>query len=240
MVVAGLSHQRYEVYTLKWEIPVGNFYGVYGKSSSGSGVYGESDSGSAVRGKSPTGYAGDFDGNVRVTGNVGIDATSPAEKLEVSGNVKADKLIYSTPRTHYFVVGGEAFVPGSNVAYTNTYITGGAYIHSGWGTMVAAVHLPQGAIARELKVFFDDNSASDMEVWLGRLILSSGGYNSMTNSVDSSGISGYGNKIKSAHSFKTIDNTLYSYHVKAHSTAWDGDNMKIMGAVITYTLSEAP
>jgi hypothetical protein len=46
-------------------------FGVYGRSdSSGVGVYGFSGTGSGVRGDSPNGLAGDFTGNVRVTGSL--------------------------------------------------------------------------------------------------------------------------------------------------------------------------
>jgi len=46
------------------------FVGVIGKGKSGAGVYGESESEAGVKGVSLSGYAGEFVGNVRITGNL--------------------------------------------------------------------------------------------------------------------------------------------------------------------------
>lgn len=168
------------------------------------------------------------------TGDVHIQG-----KLDVGGNVEANSLVYSRPRTHYFVVGGEAFVPATDVAYQNSGGTGGAFIESGRNTLVAPVHLPHGAVVSEFKVFFNDNSTRDISVSLYKLNLTDGSYYMMAN-VGSSGISGYGNKTDTNISEATIDNTVYAYSVDAFSFNWDGSNMRIMGALITYTISEAP
>ena len=155
----------------------------------------------------------------------------------MSGSLTVPAVTYTAPRTHYFVVGGEGFVPGSNVDYVNTYGNGGAYISSGWGALVAPVHLPQGAVVTEFKVFFDDTSASDMSVLL-YLQGMAGGYALMAE-VASSGASGYYSQTDTTISSATIDNTIYSYLIDAYSTAWDS-NLRIKGALVTYTISEAP
>lgn len=98
---------------------------------------------------------------------------------------------------------------------------------------------PRGRVVSEFKVFFNDNSTSDILVYLLRLNLT-GGSDYMMAYVNSSGISGYGNKADTSISEATIDNTVYAYSVKALSMSWDGSNMRIMGAVITYMISEAP
>jgi hypothetical protein len=155
----------------------------------------------------------------------------------MSGTLTVPKITYSPARTRYFSVGGEAFNPGSNVAYTNTYGMGGAYISSGSGALVAPVHLPQGAVVTSFKVFFNDTSTSNMDVYLDCLSLTSGGYSSLAN-VSSTGISGYGNISDTTITNGTINNTTCGYTVYAYSTSWNS-SLKIMGALITYTVSEA-
>ncbi len=102
---------------------------------------------------------------------------------------------------------------------------------------MAPVHLPHGAVVTEFKVFFNDGSSSDMSVRLNRLILSSGAYASMAT-VSSSGISGYGSNTETTIHNAIIDNTAYGYKIDAWSSSWDRD-LKIMGALVTYTISEA-
>jgi hypothetical protein len=174
-----------------------------------------------------------------VTGNVGIGDMTPSEKLDVNGNINvAGKVMYASPRTHYFVVGGEAFHPGENVDYRNTYGNGGAYMVTGTGAMVAPVHLPHGAEVIELKAFFDDNSGSDMSVSLYGLNLNGGAYTPMA-SVTSTGISGYGTGTDTSITNATIDNTSRGYLIYAYSSSWSS-SLKIMGALVTYTINEAP
>jgi hypothetical protein len=155
----------------------------------------------------------------------------------MSGPLTVPRIIYTSPRAQYFVVGGEGFVPGSNVDYFNTYGNGGAYIVSGSGALVAPVHLPHGAVVTELRVFFYDNSSSDMTVSLD-LQGMSGGYSTMAR-VSSSGAPGYMSETDTTITSATIDNLAYSYLVYAYCSAWDGGNLKIKGAVIRYLLGEA-
>jgi len=216
-------------------------HGVYGGGGSGGGDYGGYFVGwGGVAGFGGAGYGGYFNsdtgpalyaaGDATVTGNLTVGP--------VGGDVEADRVVYSSPHTHYFVVGGEGFVPGSNVDYWNTYGSGGAYINSGSGALVAPVHLPHGAVVTAFEVFFNDTSGSEMSVRLQRLNLLSGSYGALAQ-VYSSGISGYGSNIDTSISYDTIDNTAHSYHVYAWSTSWDS-GLKIMGALVTYTISEAP
>jgi len=156
----------------------------------------------------------------------------------MSGNLTVPQLIYSSPHTNYFRVGGEGFVPGSNVNYYNTYGMGGAYIVSGSGALVAPVHLPQGAVVTAFTVYFYDSSASNLSVTLEG-IPATGAYWDLA-SVTSAGTPGYYNLTDTSISYATINNLTYSYHIYAYSTAWDSDNLRIMGALVTYTTSSAP
>ncbi len=157
----------------------------------------------------------------------------------MSGVLTVPRVAYTAPRTQYFMVGGEGFVPGSDVPYVNTYGNGGAYIVSGSGALVAPVHLPQGAVVTQFKVFFYDTSTSDMTVSLDLAYVTGGGYAPMAQ-VTSSGISGYGSRSTTSISYNPIDNTNGSYCVYAYSSAWDGGKLMIKGALVTYTISEAP
>ncbi|HIC89333.1 MAG TPA: hypothetical protein EYP04_08005, partial [Anaerolineae bacterium] len=132
----------------------------------------------------------------------------------MSGSLTVPRVAYTTPRTHYFIVGSEGFLPGSNVDYYNTYGTGGAYIVSGSGALVAPVHLPQGAVVTRFKVFFYDDSSSDMTVYLNRQSMLAGSYTIMAQ-VSSSGISGYGSRTDTTIAYATVDNTTSSYLVYA-------------------------
>lgn len=156
----------------------------------------------------------------------------------MSGALTVPEINYSSPHTHYLMIGGEGFQPGSDVAYFNTYGNGGANIVSGSGALVAPVHLPQGAVVTALQIFFYDNSASDLSVTLYRLNMTGG--NAGLASVTSSGVPGYANITDTTISLATIDNTFYSYHIYAYCSSWDSSNLRIMGALITYTINEAP
>ncbi len=137
------------------------------------------------------------------------------------------------PQTQYFTVGSEAFLPGSNVDYFNTYGCGGAYINTaGAQALVASVHLPHGAEITDFKVFFNDTSTNDMSVRLMRQPLSDCSYTTLAQ-VDSSGTSGYYSVQDNSISSPEVDNMLNSYLVYAYSTNWSS-SLKIKGAVITY------
>jgi hypothetical protein len=63
-----------------------NYYGVYGVHDN-SGNYGYlGSSGYGVYGYSGSGYAGYFQGNVYVSGNIGIGTTNPERKLHIAGS----------------------------------------------------------------------------------------------------------------------------------------------------------
>ncbi len=175
--------------------------------------------------------AGDFDlrGDLQVAGD-----------FDVSGDLQADKIVYSSPRTHYYSVAPHDFVPwNSNHQYSNHGHPSGAYILSGTGALVAPVHLPHGAVVTAFKVFFTDDSVSNISFKLSGFTLSITYYPELA-ALDSSGISGLGSKTETSIDNAIIDNTLRAYFISAYADPWDGQNMRIMGALITYTIGEAP
>ncbi|HOZ49916.1 MAG TPA: hypothetical protein PLO37_17770 [Candidatus Hydrogenedentes bacterium] len=161
--------------------------------------------------------------------------------LTVNGEVRADVLTYNAPRTHYYTVGGEDFVPTTNIDYFNGGGTGGAYLMiSGQALMNAGVHLPHGAVVTQLKAFFYDNSSHNIKISMFCHVLSAGYYETMAQII-SSETPGYANLTDSTIANPTIDNTAYSYKVSAWcDDSWDGANLRVKGAVIAYTISEAP
>jgi hypothetical protein len=160
----------------------------------------------------------------------------------MTGGLTVPKIAYTNPRTHYFMVGSEGFVPGSNVAYVNTYGNGGAYIaQAASGAMVAPIHLPHGATITAFQVFYYDNSSSDMTVYLARQYMTSGGYQFMSNVATSGASATYRNGSSTTIVSPVVDNTLHSYHVYAYSASWPASSdLRIKGALITYTIKEAP
>lgn len=153
---------------------------------------------------------------------------------EINPPMVAERMMAAPLATGYLSVSAEAFLPGSNVAYSNTYGMGGAYIKSEIsGALVAHVHLPQNAVITEFRVYFNDNSSKDMSVKLMRLNLLTGGYTTV-GAVTSSGVTGYGNRAVSLNS--TVSNLSAGYLIYAWCSPWDASgNLKIMGARITYT-----
>jgi hypothetical protein len=148
----------------------------------------------------------------------------------------------SATHTHsgvqYLTIAGEGFVPGSNVDYFNSYGNGGAYIVSGGGALVAPVHLPNGAVVTEFRVYYYDSSTNNnLSVSLEREGFSSG-YGALAN-VTTADAPGYGNGTDTTISYATIDNTTYSYLIYAYSASWDS-NLRIKAVVIVYTVSTVP
>jgi len=157
--------------------------------------------------------------------------------LTVNGNVSVDKVVYSTPRTHYYSIGGEHFYPNSNIDYQHFSGLGGAYILSGSGNLVAPVNLPNEAIVTSVEAFFDDTSAEDMDVFLYRHNLDGPGYAGMSY-ILSDADTGYYNRTDTTIVGPIIDNQEYSYFVRVKSDNWSS-SLRIKGIVITYTTDEA-
>jgi len=168
------------------------------------------------------------------SGNVGIGTTGPAEKLHVNGNLRTTSVKYNSPRTHYYTISAEGFNPASDVAFGNSWGMGGAYITSGTGALVAPVQLPHGAVVTSFKVFFNTNAA--LTASLQYHPMASGAFWTM-GSVTSG--TGYNNRTDTSINYATIDNTSNCYFIRAYSSSWSS-SLNIMGAVITYTISEAP
>lgn len=156
----------------------------------------------------------------------------------MSGALTVPQVRYSAPRKHYFIVGSEGFVPGSNVAYVNTYGNGGAYVNAtGCHALVAPVHLPHGATVVSFTAYFQDDATGNLSVNLMKQFMTGGGYVFMST-LDSSGRSGYFQLTDTSITEAEIDNLFTSYHVYAYSCGW-ADTLRIKGALVTYTITQA-
>jgi hypothetical protein len=159
--------------------------------------------------------------------------------IEAQGGISADSITYNTPRSHTLSIMAEAFQPGSDVAYYNTYGTGGAYINATGGhALVAPVYLPDGAVVTKMVAYFNDTSTGDMTVYLHRLSYTAGGFTILAQ-VSSSGTGGYYARTDTTITNATIDNVGNGYGIYAYSSAWDS-GLRLMGVEITYTINEAP
>lgn len=98
--------------------------GVWGESDQGYGIYGASVSSSAVYGKSANGLAGEFVGNVTVTGNVAaIDihstGTFSGNEIKLSGKVTANDVVLAglDCAEEFDVTAAEQLQPGTVVVF---------------------------------------------------------------------------------------------------------------------------
>lgn len=211
--------------------------GVVGTSVLSEGVLGYSDKGTGVAGESTDGYG-------VYAFSVNKEAIYAVGNIAATGDVTADKVVYNSPRVHSYSIAGDMFVPrdiDSGLSYNSSSGNGGAYISGGTQYYLhAGVNLPDGANVTNFQVYFYDTAAVDLTAAFSSLGFT-GGYASF-GSVTSAGISGYGNRSTAVS--HTISNASRGYKVSVYRSGggWStyGASLKIMGAVLTYTLDEAP
>lgn len=177
-------------------------------------------------------------------GNVSLGKETQATKLAVFGDFELDgilnttKVTYSAPRTYYLSIPAEAFVPDRNVDYSAAGGEWGVFIETGEAALVAPVQLPHGAKITKFQVFFFDNSyVSDILISFKYLVLSKSNDYTIAE-VDTSDATGYESRVATCN--QIVDNSRNSYSLRAYNDSWDGNKYRIMGAVITYELNEAP
>lgn len=176
--------------------------------------------------------------------NVGIGTTTPVEKLEVTGNIKSSSSVkanyfqFNSPKTYYYSVSGADFVAkNSNDEIHRENITaGGAYFLSSTEGMVAAVHLPNGAVVAKMTAYFSDNGiAVDLRVMLRPNI----GFTPLAT-ITTSGTPGDGNLYDNSISNPVIDNSTKAYVLDAIpiNGQWPSANIIIHRVIIEYQLTQ--
>jgi hypothetical protein len=179
---------------------------------------------------------------IKANGNVGIATTTPTEKLEVNGNIKAQSYKLATPKTSYYSVPPSAFqaMSSSDVISVGSF----SVLFNGFptpsGGIVAPVNLPQGATVTSFTLYFYDNAAgTDIK---GELRMHNHGSNSgaIMASVSSAGVPLGANGVDNTVSNSIIDHQYFDYSIEVYSTvgAWPGSSLMLYSAVITYTVSE--
>ena len=180
----------------------------------------------------------DSNGNIRIGEENAPVSLEMAGDIELDGIINTTKVSYSSPRTYYLSIPAEAFVPDRNVDYSAAGGEWGVFIETGEAELVAPVQLPHGAKITKFQVFFFDNSyISDILVSLKYLVLSKSNDYTIAE-VDTSDATGYESRVATCNHI--VDNSRNSYSLRAYNDSWDGNKYRIMGAVITYELNEAP
>jgi hypothetical protein len=208
-----------------------------------------------------------FNFNAR-NGNVGIGISTPANKLEVGGNITStggltasgdiasggnitgNAFRYDSPKTFFYSIPPAAFTAAYSLdGYHATNEVNYIYIevfpevtaHSDYApTFVAPVHLPDGATVTGLTVYgIDNNAGADLQFTLRRRLHEGNTYVTMCT-LQSTGTPGDFESSSSSISFPVISNQYYNFTILAHTTAGESsDNTQIKSVRITYTMSEA-
>jgi hypothetical protein len=171
-------------------------------------------------------------------GRVGVGTDSPAEMLDVSGNVRAQRYKYATPKTSYYSISPTAFSPMDGTFSITRLHEYGVFLNAVSGIkLVAPVNLPHNARITRFTAFFYDNSTShNMTVWLnmkdhanGRILLAD---------LTSSGNAGIMSGNMAMNHF--VDNQTYSYFIECFVIGgWPGNtDLQLSKITIEYTMDE--
>ncbi len=209
--------------------------GVVGVSGSNDGVLGYSTSGKGIYGQSIDGY--------------GVAAYSQNNAaLYAFGYIEADSLQYNTPRTHYFNISGDNFRPRAiepGTSFFSAGATAGSYFlaaNTADDDLLAPLNLPDGATITGLEAHFSDTSSLNLAASILKHGTNGSYITTSLGQVDSSGLNGVGSRSAVINDLVNNRTTFYEIYVRPTSGKWETVNsaLRIIGVVITYTLSEAP
>jgi hypothetical protein len=164
----------------------------------------------------------------------------------VTGTLTVEHLLFTVPVTGYYTVGPGDFVPeigvvGMEMAYLIFDAVGGVVgnIGASYGSIVAPIHLPHGAVITEFTLHIHCGITStpiNVNAVLIRQRLTQT-LNPVTEmaavSVDEVSSTGYHSLVDRTIDEATVSNDLYCYYI--HTDAlWDGYFVRVLGATIGY------
>ncbi len=185
-------------------------------------------------------------------GNVGINVDSATARLDVNGSLRfrsagtpgMGKILTSdadgnatwqtlnAQGTSIYIVGSTDF--RAQLSSTPVSIfggNGGAYPTTpGLTSLVAPVHLPNGAKVTEVTFYVVDNVAADMNLVFGEELGTSAGYGGTGVSISSTGAAA-GTRAFTAPANFTINNGVSSYYVNVN-TQWSGTSTTLIKSVM--------
>lgn len=192
------------------------------------------------------------------TGNVGIGiskTSTPAEKLEVNGNIRVLSLagigvrnVYSDANgtltnatiTKYFSAPYFSFVKISNDGNEALYYGGVAYLSSGTTPLYCPMYLPDGVKVLNARFYYKDNDITNDLSFAFNTSSNATGFPTGTTPVSSTGNNAGIQFLDINLSSNTIDNQNNTYYAavypKTGGSIWTNSiNFGVISIVITYT-----
>jgi|WetSurMetagenome_2_1015567.scaffolds.fasta_scaffold03276_2 hypothetical protein len=178
------------------------------------------------------------------SGNVGIGILTPSEKIDVIGNIEVSgDYKYSNSKTEYYHVGCSEFAPrngdiGTWALHGDQEYGCFAGITGTWRSY-ATLHLPDGAIVDEVRIYYVDCSSNNMTIYFRRT--SSDGITRVNmGSATSTETDSPSSPVARQISFNpnaTIDNLNNRYTIIFES-AQNDNNHRLYNVRVRYTINK--